>query len=156
MQLDNLQSDNSSKTGNLLSVAKPRTVNVRLPNEIIQKLSALVQPCSFSCLTDVIRHILDHRKVVINQEPYNLDTFMWILSDIRQSLEMIFLNMGQANKLITQLKFMSFTNENKDTVRATEKGIPGNKEMNPGVILNELYQPIFEVITKLSYIWLSK
>lgn len=156
MQLDNLQSNNASKTGNLQSVAKPRTVNVRLPNEIIQKLSALVQPCCFSCLTDVIRHILDHRKVVINQEPYNLDTFMWILSDIRQSLEMIFLNMGQVHKLITQFKLMCFNKENKDTVRGIEKEEPVNKEMNPGVILNELYQPIFEVITKLSYIWLSK
>jgi len=132
-----------------------RTLSVRLSEQTIQKLTDQMQRCGLSFLTEVIRQRLEHRKVNIKKETYNLDACMWLLSDIRQSLELFTLNRAEVQRLLKHTDAGPFNNE-RIKMKITEMKDQTHQNYNLPSNLQKMHESLFDIISKLSYIWLSK
>lgn len=113
---------------------------------IERKVEATMAAHGFTSVSEAIRYQLEHRRVDTHFLEYSLDDAMWVLSAARKELQLLKINVIQIKKKLAQIKIMH-ADEDLIDIRLFE---------DANLLMDVKIKKIFDIIAKLSYIWLPK
>lgn len=114
---------------------------------IEQKINATMEAHGFISISKSIRYLLKPRKVDIHFMEYSLDDTMWLLCAVRNELQLLEISIAQIKKNVAE----------KTVTQVIGNHINLQIFDEPDLQLMDIKtRNIFDIIAKLSYLWLPK
>ncbi|HTN36545.1 MAG TPA: hypothetical protein VL053_05695 [Arachidicoccus sp.] len=121
-----------------------RIVTAYIQLEKYGELEALLQDGGCSSISGLLRYMVKNRKVITKKCDNTLDKLMFVLSGIRTELYFMDLNINVIRKGLDGLEWPEAKRAGKQEV--VEMFHQGGRNISP----------LFNLITKLSYVWLPE